>query len=129
MRGATTVAHLTKAASQMLAEGQHDEAATLLRSALNLDPFSAQARAMLTELQDAERRALYADMPATSIVEHARRVDEKRLPPRERRLHSLVNGRWDVSALAATSGLGELETLRALRRLMHAGTLRLRTSV
>ena len=36
-----------------------------------------------------------------------------------------INGRWDVGALSLTTGLGNLETLRALKRLLHAGVVRL----
>jgi hypothetical protein len=125
-RGTTTVAHLVRAAERLLDEKQHDEASALLRAALNLDPFRSDARALFEKVKDVQRRALYGAMHATAIVERNGRTDERRLPPRERRLYSLINGRWDVAALVATSGLGELETLRALRRLMHAGAVQLR---
>jgi hypothetical protein len=47
------------------------------------------------------------------------------LSTKERRVLSQVNGRWDVAALALTTGVGELEMLRALRRLVHAGLVAL----
>jgi hypothetical protein len=47
------------------------------------------------------------------------------LGPRERKLLAHVNGRWDVAVLGLASGLGELETLRTLRRLIRAEVISL----
>jgi hypothetical protein len=124
-RGATTVAHLLKAAEQMVAEGQNEEAATLLRSALNLDPFRADARAMLGRVRAAQIEELYRVLPRERVPQ-LKRAPAAPPSPRERRVLEQVNGRWDVGALALTSGLGELETLRALRALVHAGAVELR---
>jgi hypothetical protein len=122
-RGTTTVTHLVKAAETLVNEGQHEEAATLLRSALNLDPFRAEARALLGRLRDVQLRGLYAQLPRDHIAERGRTLESP--SPRERRVFDQVNGRWDVAALTLTTGLGELETLRALRSLVHAGAVRL----
>jgi hypothetical protein len=131
-RGSTTVAHLVQAARAMVAEGQHDEAAALLRSALALDPFRAEARVLLRSCRDEQLAALYETMPPGCVPRVAppyARAEPvaPRLPltVRERRVLSQVNGRWDIAALALTSGVGELETLRALRRLVHAGVIAL----
>jgi Domain of unknown function (DUF4388) len=124
-RGSTTVAHLVQAAQAMVDEGQHDEAAALLRSAVTLDPFRADARALMRKSREAQLKALYAAMPAEKVprvAKGARRANgAAQLSLRDRRVLSQVNGRWDVGALALTTGVGELETLRALRRLIHAG--------
>jgi hypothetical protein len=126
-RGSTTVAHLAhlvQAARAMVEEGQHDEAAALLRSALALDPFRADARALMRASREAQLQALYDAMPPRSVPTlraEGRRLERVPLSARERRVLSQINGRWDVAALALTSGVGELETLRALRRLVHAG--------
>lgn len=127
-RGSTTVSHLVQAARAMVEEGQHDEAAALLRSALGLDPFRADARALMRASRDAQLQALYATMPPGSVprlLASSRRLERVPLSARERRVLSQINGRWDVAALALTSGVGELETLRALRRLVHAGVVSL----
>ncbi len=120
-RGSTTVAHLVQAAQSMVGEGQHDEAAALLRSALALDPFRADARALMKSSREAQLHALYAELPPRAVPNIARAGTEVPLSTRERRVLSHVNGRWDVGALALTTGVGELETLRALRRLVHVG--------
>jgi hypothetical protein len=127
-RGATTVAHLVRASEALIAEGQHDEAATLLRSALNLDPFRADARSLLRRVREGQLVELYAAMPRDEIpvlAVDAVRLRKSVLAPRERKLLVQINGRWDVGALALTTALGELETLRALRRLVRAGVVRL----
>ena len=125
-RGSTTVSHLVQAAQTMVAEGQHDEAAALLRSALAVDPFRAEARALLKQSREAQLAALYAQLPAERVPHVAKKVVRGvPLTTQERRVLSQVNGRWDVGALALTTGVGELETLRALRRLIHAGVVAL----
>ena len=125
-RGSTTVAHLVAAARALIDEGQHDEAAALLRSSLTLDPFRADARQLLADSRERQREALYEAMPrelVPRVVASEGKLRRLPLTPRERRVLSHVNGRWDVGALALTTGFGELETLRALRRLVHTGAI------
>jgi len=121
-RGSTTVAHLVQAAEAMIGEGQHEEAAALLRSALALDPFRADARALIRRSREQQLAALYAQLPAHAVPRLARKAAATAaLSAKERRVLSQVNGRWDIGALALTTGVGELDTLRTLRRLVHAG--------
>ena len=121
-RGSTTVAHLVQAAQTMVDEGQHDEAAALLRSALALDPFRADARALMkTRRASGSSRRLYAQLPAHVGAAHRARRRPRCRCRRGAARAEHVNGRWDVGALALTTGVGELETLRALRRLVHVG--------
>jgi hypothetical protein len=122
-RGSTTVAHLVKAAEVLLEEGQHDEAAALLRSAAGLDPFRADVRDLLKRSRDAQLAGLSTVLPPDAVPRTIRAPAqaEEALGRRERKLLTQINGRWDVSALMLTSGLGDLETLRTLRSLVHAG--------
>jgi hypothetical protein len=125
-RGSTTVAHLVMAAQAMINEGQHDEAAALLRSALMLDPFRAEARAILQRSRDAQLAGLYEALGRERVPRvalSAGQLKRVNLSARERRVLEHVNGRWDVAALALTTAIGELETLRALKRLVHAGVI------
>jgi Domain of unknown function (DUF4388) len=127
-RGATTVEHLVRSAESLESEGQHEEAATLLRSAVSIDPFRADARVLLRKVSAAQLVDLYAALPRDHIPcarAQAARAAAQTLSPRERRLLSHINGRWDVGALSLTTALGELETLRALKRLVHAGVVTL----
>jgi hypothetical protein len=121
-RGSTTVAHLVQAAQSMIAEGQHDEAAALLRTALGVDPFRAEARELMKQSREQQLAALYAELPPHAVPRVAKKTPRGvPLSTKERRVLSQVNGRWDVAALALTSGVGELDTLRALKRLLRAG--------
>jgi hypothetical protein len=127
-RGSTTVAHLVQAAGTMVDEGQHEEAAALLRSALTLDPFRSDARVLLARTRAAQLEALYDALPRERVPRVAMaegRWKRMALSKRERRVVAHVNGRWDVAALALTTGFGELETLRALRHLLHVGVIAL----
>jgi len=121
-RGSTTVAHLVQAARSMIEEGQHDEAAALLRTALAVDPFRAEARELIKRSREQQLAALYAEMPTHAVPRVVKKTPRGvPLSQKERRVLSQVNGRWDVGALALTSGVGELDTLRALKRLSRAG--------
>jgi hypothetical protein len=125
-RGSTTVTHLLTAAQSMIAEGQHEEAAALLRSALSLDPFRAEARLLLQKSRDAQLTGLYDSLGRDRVARVAMtpgQLKRVQLSARERRVLEHVNGRWDVGALALTTAIGELETLRALKRLVHAGVI------
>jgi hypothetical protein len=126
-RRGTTVSHLVRAGEALLAEEQHDEAATLLRSALGIDPLRSDARALLRQVRDAQLRELYQSLPPHAVPRAAGpgRPHMEVLSPRERKVLAQINGRWDVAALAVTTAIGELETLRALRTLVRAGVVRL----
>ena len=128
-RGTTTVEHLVHAAESLIGEGQHEEAATLLRSAVAMDPFRADARELVRRCRTAQLGELYAELPPSRVPEPAmpyERIAVLALPPRERKLLGALNSHWDVATLGITSALGELETLRTLKRLLHAGVVRLR---
>jgi hypothetical protein len=75
----------------------------------------------LKSSREAQLHALYVDLPPRAVPRQLRAPRGAPLSTKERRVLSQVNGRWDVGALALTTGVGELETLRALRRLVHAG--------
>jgi hypothetical protein len=127
-RGSATVEHLVRAARTLAQEGQHEEASTLLRSAVAMDPFRLDLRELLRASLDAQRQVLHEALPPDRIprlTASSRQLERLQLSPRERKVLAHVNGRWDVQALGITSGLGELETLRALRRLVHAGVIEL----
>jgi hypothetical protein len=125
-RGSTTVEHLVRAAGTLINEGQHDEAASLLRTALSMDPYHPEARASLRRSYDAQLVQLYDVMPRDAVPRLAAsptRIAQLSLSPRDKKVLEHVNGRWDVQALAITTALGELEALRSLRRLLHAGVI------
>ena len=110
----------------LVEEHQYDEAATLLRSALDLDPFRADARDLLHRAREEQLAELYQTIPPYKVpVLRVPRERLARLPlsDRERQVASRISGKWDVGALALMLPVGELETLRILRKLAHVGAI------
>jgi hypothetical protein len=115
-------------AQVLVDEQQWDEAAALLRSALDLDPFRPDARELLHRARDEQLAELYQLLPpfkVPSLTVARERLDKLPLSPRERHIAERVNGRWDIGALAVVTPVGELETMRALKKLIHLGAVRL----
>jgi hypothetical protein len=119
---------LVNNAGALLEEKQFDEAAALLRSALDLDPYHEIARRLLHRARAEQLEELYQEFPpyrVPSLVDRAGR-DSPSLSPRERYLLARVNGDRDVGALTVMTPLGELETLRALKKFHHLGVVSFR---
>ena len=111
----------------LLEERQYDEAVALLRGALNLDPSRHDVRLLLTRAHDEQLGELYQTIPPYKIpVLKVPREQLTRfhLSQRERHLAERLNGRWDVGALVVVTPLGELETMRALKKLLHVGAMK-----
>ena len=120
---------LVAGARPLLAERQFDEAATLLRSALDLDPYHAEARALLHRAREEQLEELYRQLPPyrVPVLQSSRDGDKTQgLPPRERYLLSRVDSERDVGALTVMTPMGELETLRVLKKFLHVGLIKLR---
>jgi hypothetical protein len=110
----------------LLDERQFDEAAAVIRSALNLDPFRADARDLLQRAREEQLADLYQTMPPykVPVLKVAReRLAGLSLSARELHVGQRINGKWDVGALAMMMQIGELETLRALKKLLHLGAV------
>jgi hypothetical protein len=119
---------LVESAAVLLAERQFDEASALLRSVLNLDPARDDARDLLRRTRDEHLAELYQTIPPfkVPVLRGERdRLARLKLGVRERHLAGRINGRWDVGALVVVTPMGELETLRALRNLIHLGVVAL----
>jgi len=117
---------LVKNARVLVDERQWEEAATLLRSALDLDPFRTDARELLRRARDEQLAELYQTIPPYKVP--VLKVPRERLPrlnltARELHVASRINGRWDVGALVVVTPIGELETMRVLKKLIHVGAL------
>jgi len=108
----------------LMSERQFDEAREVLSTAIALNPRSEDARMMLKQLRGDYLEYLYQIVPPHKVPVLATGKDELgevQLSPRETYLISRINGRWDVATLVVATPLGELETLRILRKLIHAG--------
>lgn len=110
----------------LLEERQYDEAVALLRGALNLDPLRGDVRQLLLHAHEEQLAELYQTIPPykVPVLRVPRdRLAKYQLAPRERHVADRVNGRWDVAALVVVTPIGELETMRALKKLLHVGAI------
>jgi hypothetical protein len=108
----------------LITERQFDEAREVLSTAIALNPKSEIARELLRKMRADHLEYLYQLVPPHKVPLLASTKDELaelQLNPRETYLASRINGRLDVATLVVATPLGELETLRILRKLVHAG--------
>ncbi len=119
---------LIDSARLLVEEQQFDEAREVLSTVISLDPDAAEARRLLRDLRQTQLKYLYEQIPPHRVPvisasrEHLAGMD---LAPREAYLLSRLTGRLDVATLVVATPLGEIETLRILRKLLHAGVARL----
>jgi hypothetical protein len=115
---------LIENARLLISERQFDEAREVLSTAIALNPQSEEARRLLKQMRADYLEHLYQLVPPHKVPLVAvdkERLAEFQLSPRETYLVSRINRRWDVATLVVATPLGELETLRILRKLIHAG--------
>lgn len=108
----------------LMSERQFDEAREVLSTAIALNPNSEGARQLLKQLRGDYLEHLYQLVPPHKVPLLAvsrSELGQFQLNPRETYLASRINGRWDVATLVVATPLGELETLRILRKFIHAG--------
>ena len=122
------VAMLMQNARVLLSEQQFDEARTILSTASNLDPDNREIRTMIKQIREAQIAALYQEISPHKVPVLAverEKLYEFQLSPREAFFASRLNGKWDVATLVVSTPLGELDTLRTLRKFIHAGIARM----
>ena len=115
-------------AAVLLLERQFEEARELLSTILSLEPENTEARRLVRQLREEHLHYLYQQMPPhlTPVLSIPReRLKQMPLSQKELFLGGRLNGKWDVGMLVVSTSLGELDTLRVLRKLIHAGIARL----
>jgi hypothetical protein len=118
---------LVRTAHTLLDERQWDEAAALLRSTLDLDPYHEEARKLLHRARSDQLEALYQELPPYRVPLRRGTEPPQALSTRERYLWTRIDGTRDVGALTVMTPLGELETLRALKKMTHLGLISFRS--
>lgn len=115
---------LIENARLLLLEKQFDEARAVLSTAANLDPSNQDTRDLLKRTRESYLEYLYQQVPPHKIpildISNEQLAAIK-FSPREHYLVSRLDGRWDVASLVVLTPLGELETLKILNKLLHAG--------
>lgn len=123
-----SVETLVDNARVLIEEKQYDEAREILGTALNLEPENRIARELLKRLRSSQIEHLYQQIPPhkTPILALSRQdLTSMPLSSKESYLAARLNGKWDVGTLVVATPLGELETLRVLRKLIHAQIVQL----
>jgi Domain of unknown function (DUF4388) len=119
---------LWSSARTLIDEKQFDEGAALLRSVLDLDPYHMKARELLARARTEQLEELFRELAPYRIPRPRLGHDAPAvmtLSPRERYLYARLDGRRDVGTLTVMTPMGELETLRALKRFHHVGLIEL----
>jgi hypothetical protein len=128
-RSADPVASLIDKAQALVLARQFDEAAIVFRSLLAADPSDRRVRNLLREAEREQVAALYEELSpvAVPVLRGGPGALDgaagRRLGSTDREVASRVNGQWDVASIALASPLREVETLKALRKLLRLGLL------
>jgi len=112
----------------LIEEQQFEEAREVLSTILGLEPENREARALFKTLRESQLQYLYRQIPPhrTPVLTLSRaELATRSLSHRELYLAERLNGKWDVGMLVVATPLGELDTLRILRKLLHAGLVKL----
>lgn len=123
-----SVKELVENARVLVVERQFEEARELLATILNLEPENREARDLFRDLREQQLTYLYEQIPPhkTPILTiSAERLKQMPLSHKEIFLGGRLYGKWDVGMLVVATSLGELDTLRVLRKLLHAGLAKL----
>lgn len=115
---------LLENAKVLLKHHQFDEARAVLSTTINLDPGNTEARHLLRELRASQLEHLYKKIPphkVPKLLVERTQLASYGLTSQERYLASRLDGKWDVATLVVITPLGELKTLRALGKFLHAG--------
>jgi hypothetical protein len=121
------ISTLITQAQHLVRERQFDEAAIVFRSLLAADPADRRVRALLREAEREQLAALYQELSPMAIprLRGGPAVLDgppgRRLGATDREVASRVNGAWDVAGVALACPLREVETLKALRKLVRLG--------
>lgn len=124
--GNDPVARLVFQATQLVRAQQYEEAAIVFQSLLAADPTDARVRRLLVDAEKEQVASIYAQLHPLALVTltDPAALRSRRLSSSDRGLAERITNRWDVSTLVLASPLRELETLRALARLVRLGVVR-----
>jgi len=118
-------------AAELYKQKKLDESYDLIENFLANKPDHAEAQTLFAVVRDSFLKSLYAVAEPTSIPELTMdfaQLNEQVYSSKEGYLASRVNGEWDVKSLIMISPLGELESLRILKRLFDGGMLKFKKS-
>ncbi|MBI5549727.1 MAG: DUF4388 domain-containing protein [Deltaproteobacteria bacterium] len=113
---------------QLLAAGHFEAAALVFESLLAADPSDRRVREFARAVEREHVDALYRKLSPVAVPRMlATEASLATVRQDERIVAALLNDRWDVSTVVLASPLRELQTLRALVRMVELGLIALRT--
>jgi len=125
------VSALVAQAQVLVRERQFDEAGIVFRSLLAADPSDRRVRALLREAEREQLADLYEELSPVAVPRlrggpaALDGAPGRRLTATDREVVGRVNGVWDVASIALACPLREVETLKAVRKLVRLGLVEL----
>jgi hypothetical protein len=123
------IASLIDKAQALVHERQFDEASLVFRSLLAADPADRRVRHLLREAEREQVAALYEELSPVAVpvlLGGPGSLDSpagRRLTSTDREVAGRINARWDVASIALACPLREVETLKAIRKLVRLGLI------
>jgi hypothetical protein len=124
---ADPVSSLIDKAEALVVERQFEEASIVFKSLLAADPSDRRVRNLLREAEREQVASLYEELSPVAVpvlLGGTASLDSpagRRLGNTDREVANRVNGAWDVASIALSCPLREVETLKALRKLVRLG--------
>ena len=120
-----------KKAADLYKSKKYEESYTILENFVASKPQDDEGQTLFSVVRDAYLKSLYQLCPAESIpalTMDFSDLNEEVFSSKEGYLASRINGEWDVKSLIMISPLGEMESLRILKRLFDEGMVKFNES-
>jgi hypothetical protein len=116
-----------KRAADLYRSKKYEEAYTILENFVAAKPSDDEGQTLFSVVRESYLKSLYELCPPASIpaltMDFAD-LNEEVFSSKEGYLASRINGEWDVKSLIMISPLGEMESLRILKRLYDEGMVK-----
>lgn len=113
---------LLQTAREKLAFGKWEEAINLFQYILLRDPENAQARSLISQAEKQLTLAIYEELiqpdSIPRLIRSTTELLKDRFDAEESFLITRINGRWSVRTILTVTPLREVDSLRALKRLL-----------
>jgi hypothetical protein len=113
-------------AAELYKRSAFDEAHQVMENVLIENPENDEAKTLARAIQESLLKSLYQACPPEAVpqlMQDFSDLNEQVFSSQEGYLASRINGEWDVKSLIMISPLGELHSLRILKRLMDEGMI------
>jgi len=114
-------------AAELYKQKAYMDADQMIENFIQENPENEEAQTLARAIRESLMKSLYASCPATSIpvlTMDFSDLNEQIFSSQEGYLASRINGEWDVKSLIMISPLGELQSLKILKRLHDEGMIR-----